>query len=255
MPITKDGVEIKSLSDWEKRAPPKSPVHWQDGRSAKETARCWLAGGDRLPPEVSATLESHPAFGPVLSWSAEPEAKLRFDSFSGEPRNSDLVVDAHDAHGHYLIAVEAKADETFGASVAKTLMAAQARLKENPRSKGVERVRNLVSVLLGVPSPGHPKAEGIRYQLLTACAGAICEAERRGCSRALMLVHEFVTDQTTDAGHRHNAWDLDQFLQRISRDTIAGIHPGEIQGPLTGAPLLDGSVRLYIGKAVRNLRR
>jgi hypothetical protein len=217
------------------------------GRKERQGNRSVLAGG-------RGSLESHPAFGPVLSWTAEPEAKLRFDAFSGEPRNSDLVVDAHDAHGHYLIAVEAKADETFGASVAKVVMTAEERLKENPRSKGLERVRNLVAVLLGLPSPTHPKAEDIRYQLLTACAGAVCEAQRRGCSRALMLVHEFVTSQTTDGNHRNNAWDLDVFLQRMSRDTIAGILPGEIQGPLAGAPLLDGSVRLYIGKAVRKMR-
>jgi hypothetical protein len=67
-----------------------------------------------MPPEVWAALATHPNFGPVLSWEAEPEARLRFDSFAGEPRNSDLVVHAEDASGPYVLAIEAKADETYG---------------------------------------------------------------------------------------------------------------------------------------------
>ncbi len=67
-----------------------------------------------MPPEVLAALATHPNFGPVLSWEAVPEARLRFDSFAGEPRNSDLVVHAEDASGPYVLAIEAKADETYG---------------------------------------------------------------------------------------------------------------------------------------------
>lgn len=88
------------LDEWKKHAPPKSAKHWVPGRSAMEVAIAWLEGGGvSLPPEVSAVLEAHPDFGPILSWHAEPEAKLRFDDFAGEPCNSDLAVYAEDRQG------------------------------------------------------------------------------------------------------------------------------------------------------------
>ena len=84
MSIAKAGRRIASLADWEQYAPPKSPHHWVDGRSAKEVARAWLEGGrTTMPHEVLAVLAGHPRFNDVLSWDVEPEAKLRFDTFPG----------------------------------------------------------------------------------------------------------------------------------------------------------------------------
>jgi len=118
MPFTKEEITLSSLDEWEIYAGPKGKHQWVVGRSAKEVARAWLVGGeDGLPPEVSSALLAHPRFGRVSQWRAEPEAKLRFDTFAGEPRNSDLAVHARDNHGSYLIAVEAKADEPYGDSL------------------------------------------------------------------------------------------------------------------------------------------
>src|SRR5579872_6453476 len=122
MSIAKDGQPIVTLDDWKRLAPPRSPGQWVDGRSAKEVARAWLEGsGDSLPDEVHAALCIHPMFGPVVAWEAEPEARLPFDEFPGETRNSDLAVIARDGFGPYVLAVEAKADESFSETVAEAL--------------------------------------------------------------------------------------------------------------------------------------
>jgi len=93
MPIAKAGRIIETLEDWERQAPPKSQHQWVDGRSAKEAARAWLEqGGGAMPQEVHEALRRHPRFGLVRRWDAEPEARLRFDAFAGEPRNTDLLV-------------------------------------------------------------------------------------------------------------------------------------------------------------------
>ena len=114
MPFYKDNKEIASLADWEAWAGPKSKDHWVPDRSAMECARSWLHDGGRsLPPEVARILEVHPDFGPITAWRGEPEAKLPFDAFAGEPRNADVLVVAQDGFGSYVIAVEAKADEPF----------------------------------------------------------------------------------------------------------------------------------------------
>jgi len=62
---------------------------------------------------------------------------------------ADLAVYARDEHGDFLIAVEAKADESFGETVADALAAAVDRKLENPRSNGVTRVEQLAAALFG----------------------------------------------------------------------------------------------------------
>lgn len=256
MPIVKGIHSISSLHDWEMNAGPKSANQWVDGRSAKEAARAWLEGeGKKLPVEVETALDTNKYFGPPINWIAEPEAKLRFDNFAGEPRNSDIAVHIEDNSGGYLLAVEAKADESFGKTVKATIDAARSRLKINPRSNGLNRVRQLKSAILGTENENSDTR--IRYQLLTACAGALCEAERHGYSRALMLIHEFVTDKTDDIKHRKNADDLDFFIQTISHGETQRVDSGMIYGPITvpGSPILRSKVDLFVGKVTRNIRR
>ena len=252
MSISKNGQPITTLEAWQQLAPPKSAHHWVDGRSAKEVARAWLGKpGQAFPSEVHAVMAGHPKFGPVLSWECEPEAKLRFDSFSGEPRNSDLAVSAVDSFGAYVLAVEAKADEPYGETVADAFVAALERGIENPRSNGIARIQGLASFLFS-PRAGSPKVGGLRYQLLTACAGAVAEATRRRVPRAVMLVHEFITPLTKDTNHGRNIEDLVRFLHRLGGKSIEGFMDGELYGPF----VLPGAlgVELYVGKVSRNLR-
>ena len=257
MPITKRNTTIQTLEDWERLAGPKRTIQWSEARSAMESARAWLQGnGVEMPAEVSVALDNHPAFGKVITWAAEPEVQLRFDKFPGETRNSDLVVHAQDAHGAFLIAVEAKADEPFGETVGEALSAALERYLSNQRSNALVRAQQLARALLGPFKPGDPPAKDIRYQLLTACAGAMCEAERRGYSRAVMLIHEFFTRKTQDKNHDRNADDLNIFLRRISHSENVALGSGEIQGPflVPRIPLITGDVKLFIGKVSRNVR-
>ena len=99
-------------------------------------------------------------------------------------------------------------------------------------------------------------SKDIRYQLLTACAGCLAEAERRGHSRALLLVQEFVTDRTVDRKLLLNTIDLGRFVKRLSHGAFKGLNPGDIAGPIRvpGAPLLSAPIDFYIGKISRNLR-
>jgi hypothetical protein len=257
MSIFKNGIALDSLEAWEDHAGPKSADQWVDGRSAKEAARAWIeAGVGNLPREVAAALDSHPAFGNLDNWDGEPEVKLPFDKFRGEPRNSDLVVIGRDKMGPLLIAVEAKADEPFSESIRDTLSDALERKLDNSASNGIARVEQLANALFGPRRKGEPTLKNIRYQLLTACAGALCEAQRRSCGRALMLVQEFVTLKTSDKNHDRNAKDLNTFIRRISHGSVEALKAGEIVGPfdVPGAPLLIESPALFVGKVSRNLR-
>ena len=247
---------LTSLDDWQRHAGPKSPVQWQDGRSAKETARHWLAALPALPADVVATLASHPNFSTVTDWSAEPEVQLRFDRRRGEPRNTDLLVLARDVHGPFLVAVEAKADETFGQMVAEAAADALERLTVNPRSGGVARLVDLVASLLPQATPGAAAVTELRYQLLTAAAGVLAHAKAHHIARSVLLVQEFVTPRTTDSRHAANADDLDRFLHRLSGGHFSKAAHGELLGPIAvpGTPLFPDAPALYVGKTRVHLR-
>lgn len=254
--ITRKEQVVADLESWYRLAAPRRNVHWKDGRSAKESARAWIGASPELVPnEIHATLTLHPDFCPIEEWTAEPEARVPFDSFRGEPSNVDVLLLARDQSGPFVVAVEAKADETFGATLETTAQAAKKRLSENPRSRGLKRLEQLTQAILGVPLP-EADVGRFRYQLLTASAAALAEAERRSADRAVLLVHEFVTDRTSDELHGANARDLDSFVLRISGGAIDSLRAGELAGPfqLRGEPLVSRPVSFYVGKAVRDLR-
>ena len=255
--ITKGSQVIEDLETWHRLAGPKRDIQWQDGRSAKEAARAWTElGPGGLPPEILQLLAGHRDLGPLDHWSAEPEAPVAFDSYGGEPANLDLLVHARDRLGPLLIAVEAKADESFGGTLAETRRAASRRRAANPRSKGLDRLEDLAAAILGVPGDALYQVSALRYQLLTATAAGIAEAQRRSVSRVVLLIHEFVTGRTSDERHAANAADLDAFVQYISRGRVRELKAGTLCGPLAlpGYTDTDLAVQFYVGKAVRNLR-
>jgi hypothetical protein len=254
MTISKDGRPIRSLADWKARAGPKRVGQWKEHRSAFESARCWLGvTSPKLPSEVEALLD-HRDFGPVERWTAEPEARLPFDRYPGEPRNADLLIHASDRHGDYLIAVEAKVDESFGSTVAETMKAAAKRKAANPRSNGVARVTDLIATLFGSEAADASSVGELRYQLLTATAGALETGKTTRVGRVIMLVQEFTTRLSAEAKQKRNGEALDRFVWRLSRGTVSKAEAGRLLGPFELVGSLGGP-RLYIGKIVCDVRR
>ena len=152
--------------------------HWKDGRSAKENASAWLDAAPDLQPDIAQILAACREIGPLRRWCAEPEARITIDSFRGPP-NIDLLVVAEDDHGPVVIAIEAKADETFGAELADQYQRAE-RACRNPRSKAIARIEALLDrFALDIEQP---HVLQLRYQLLTATAAVLAEANRRSYS-------------------------------------------------------------------------
>ena len=247
--IEKNGRRLSTLDEWRVHAPPKSKVHWKDGRSAKESAKSWLAAAPSIPAEIANTLFSHRAIGTLCDWRAEPEARVSFDDFDG-PANIDVLLAGRDENGPIVVAVEAKADESFGQTVEKTLSAARSRLKNNSDSKGVARIEQLLAAIFGATTDQTDILE-LRYQLLTVTAAAMAEAERRSAQRAVVMIHEFVTPLTTDRKRSSNAGDLEQFVARIS-GRHDPLESGTLLGPfkVPGKPIVNADISLYFGKAV-----
>ena len=157
-----------------------------------------------------------------------------------------------------MIAVEAKTDEPFGETVKNTLRKAYERKAENPQAQGVARLEQLGAAILGVPSDRLLEVEvgKLRYQLLTVSAAALAEAQRQSAHRAVVIIHDFVTTQTSNQKRCKNAKDLNDFARKVSNGVVESVAAGTVRGPLElpGHPLIDSPIRFYIGKAVRNLR-
>jgi hypothetical protein len=126
--------------------------------------------------------------------------------------------------------------------------------------------------LLGVPAFKDDKhlvlsdvVSGLPYQLLTAIAGTILEAQIQEATIAVFLVHEFRTMATVDAKLEANARALNSFLcllYSVNRgpDEELQFRPGEIMGPIsiieravTGAASMPWQIPLFIGKIRTNL--
>ena len=244
--VEKKGQRLSTLDAWFDRAGPKGgSLHWRDGRSAKESARSWLAAAPALPAEIATTLSSHRDIGTLWDWRAEPAAQVRIDEFRGPP-SVDVLLVGSDRNGPVVVVVDAKADEPFGGTVGETLEDARSRLAGNPRSKGVARIKRLLAALFGAAMDDREVLD-LRYQLLTVTAAAMAEAERRSAQRAVVMVHEFVTSLTTDERRASNARDLDRFVARFA-GRRGRLEPGKLAGPyLRGA---DIRISLYFGKAV-----
>ena len=239
--INKECHLLTDIDVWYRFAPPKRDIHWKDGRSAKENARAWIAAAPEMQPDVAQVLKNCPDIGPLRSWSAEPEARVPIDRRRGEQPNIDLLLVAEDSYGPMVVAIEAKADETFGDTLADRRRHAEATLASNPRSKALARIEELVDRFgLDFQQCHVPQ---LRYQLLTATAAALEEAKRRASKRAILIVHEFVTPLTVLGKRKRNAVDLDHFL-KAAFGNDGQLSPGGVAGPFR----VESALSLYVGK-------
>lgn len=257
MYLEKNGHRIKSIKDWRSFAPPKSKKHWVRGRSAFELARAWCGSGSpRMPQEIRELFESAKETRGLIVEKAFPEYCIKFDSYGGERRNADLAFVGKARLTKIAVTVEAKADEAFGETINKTLSAALERRLRNAKSRGVDRVIDLVQSLLSSHHKGQRHIGWLRYQLFTATAGSLAFAVSEGASVAVLLLHEFITDQTRDELHKRNATDLEEFLNRLAGPTVRQRTFAGLAGPykVPGEPLFKNPPPLFVGKVCSNRR-
>jgi hypothetical protein len=162
-----------------------------------------------------------------------------------------------------VICVEAKADEPFGRIVAEELREAVKR----QGTRFPERLDWLTRSLLGIPAFSNPgevelsdAVSDLRYQLLTAVAGTLLEAQARNAAVAILLIHEFRTQSTDDANLRDNGEALNRFLSLFyshngGPDEPVCLQHGEMLGPISlvkraipGPPEITSEIPFFVGK-------
>lgn len=177
------------------------------------------------------------------------------DKERGEHRNHDLVAVGTAAAVPLLVAVEGKAGEPFGDASA----GAYYSRRFATRSRVPHRIANLVGALTGERVDSEADAEldsllaGRGYQLLTAAVGAVLEAARWHCPRAVLLIHEFANTPPTPKqrlGLPKSKADLDAFVSALSHGAITELAPGRTVGPFPThrTAFVSGRVSLYVAK-------
>jgi len=242
------------IADWRAWSPPKDLKHWRAGKSAVELARAWFtAEAPRIPPEFASLLSSSPLLAGLRSLKGVPEYVTALPE-AGEGRNHDLILEGETPGGRVLISVEGKADEKFGQRIGKYW--AQKREERaapgGTPSRAPERIEALLTLLAGPAAfPAEDPWNRIRYQLVTAAAGTLLEAQTRGASLAVLAIHEFRTSETTEENLVRNASDLEAFLAALGLLPTPPMQPGRLYGPWQshGIP-----IPLLIGKAIYEWR-
>lgn len=212
-------VNISNLSDWEKAFNQKdNDQHWKDQRSANSLARYFTEpsidhskGIKQLRNILSKIGYKHVEF-----IDAEIEHESRFDQFRGHGRMQDLFVQAS-VNGELIpICIEAKVDEAFGETIVANYAQAQETKEQNPQSKKVERINNLLNRFYGSSYIEQDTSQfefnNIRYQLLHYLAGSMAEATNKV---VLMPIFVFQTEQYDDNKAKKNKRDYQDFMQSL----------------------------------------
>jgi hypothetical protein len=249
---------IATVEDWFLHAPPMGKaLQWRDGRSAKELAKAWCdrTGGPQAPSELAELLAQSQGLGPVELELGYPECRVPFDQVRGEPRNTDLALVGSTLAGRVAISVEAKADESFGRFLSEEILGAASQWSADEKGGKLERLQGLVRAVLPRRRLGEARLGELRYQLLTAIAGAWAFGSRVGCPTAILVVHEFVSGETNPGRMKENAIDLNRVVQRISGGMHSTLQSGQMIGPIPVpvGEMWAGVGEWYIGKCVTDL--
>jgi hypothetical protein len=260
------GQQIRSFSDWYKHAlpPDRRERQWKEGRSEFELGREWTANGEpAVPTGLSQLLDSHEGTrGTVVTGGiTQRETTLPFSNHGA--RCHDLALRAERDGCLVTICIEAKADESFGGTVAEELTKARHR----PVTRFPERLDWLTRSLLGLPAFIDDERcmlsdviSGLPYQLFSAIGGTLLEAHLQSATMAIFVVHEFRTTATADSKLEANANALNSFLRLFNAtnsvaDGRLPLCTGQILGPISiterptaGATPLPCHIPLFIGK-------
>ncbi len=260
------GEPIRSFSDWEKHAlpPERKKLQWRESRSEFELGRSWTTNGEpAVPAELMQLLDSREGTRRIVIISGITQHETTLPFGTRGPRCHDLVLRGEQGGCVVTVCIEAKADESFGGSVAEELSKARKR----PVTRFPERLDWLTRSLLGLPAFEDDRflafsdvVAHLPYQLLSAIGGTLLEARLQQASKAVFVVHEFRTTSTLDAKMNDNAKALNGFLHLLQSANGGGgddveLASGQMVGPISmsdrpvaGAIKIPYDIPLFIGK-------
>jgi len=205
-------IPASKPEDW-KRLLAEPEKHWKTGYSAKTLAYCWQEA-DGFPGDVKRVFRNSNIglFQNAELLLAFPEYRVPLPG-GRRPSQSDIFVLAKGNCQLISIAVEGKANETFGQTVSEWTL-------EKGKGKA-ERLKYLCNLL----KLNECDTNWIGYQLLHRTASGLIEARRFNASNALMLVHSFFhkgrgVDEVDEAFEDYKRFLSLYFLEGLKPDSL-----------------------------------
>lgn len=176
-------VPTQNGGDWQ-RLLAKPSLHWKKGRSAMTAAACWEAAEDKLPPEISQSLDASNdrRLSGLSLILALPEWTVPLAGGITASQTDVLALTRNDL-GLCVLAVEAKVDEDFGPTIGERML--------QPTSGQSDRLQYLQKLLQLETLDG-----ALRYQLLHRTASAVLVARELHAATAVLMVHSFGKKQS-----------------------------------------------------------
>lgn len=242
------GNTINSLTEWFEKCPPAKGIkQWVDGRSAKETARCWLASQPDAPLEFIKTINSSASFSGFNPNIASPEFESHFDNF-GHGRQHDMLIIGTINSENVIVGVEAKVDEEFGKTIQNTYQGVVVKRLKNKSTNAPERIEGLIKALFD--QSYYKKAFKLRYQLLHSIAGTLSEALKHKADKCIFLVQTIISSKLDEEKYLTNQKDLDNFFKVFTLGSYPKMVKEKLYGPfrVPGNDFVPSDVDLYMGK-------
>jgi hypothetical protein len=242
--FNKKGSEITSVENWLELAPPvRKEFHWKPGRSAYELANAWI-GEERVKALtiLQDILNSSENLQNIELIEAFAEWETKLDKH-GKGRTHDFLIKGQLEEKKAIIAIEAKADESFGELIGNYM-------EKSPEQSNIpNRIKLMASALFEDQS-----IDDLRYQLLHGVAGTLIEAKNQQASVAVFIVHQFISDSLSQSALQKNNDDLNSFVSRLINQNIT-LTAGNLVGPITviGGTTIPNSIPIYIGKIISNV--
>ena len=219
-------------------AAPEDPDNqWVKDRSAQELARarCGEEGDIAAPADFLALLETNPRLDDLEIVEGYAELKTKLRGERGGERNHDLLLVGRTPAEKVVLGIEGKADETFDKTLAKRWEQARKTMRRESGSvtnwpKRLSASPQHCSESNQVPDGTlNPTIAQVPYQLLSALAGTLIEAEdRRGAAGGRYRPH---TQDCQDSRRTHRREPQGLPADLISR--FAGVDAPEGPGGST----------------------
>lgn len=209
---SKDGKPINTFEDWASLYDtPQQSHQWKEHRSAYSVADFVLNhnGGQHLQQRVGKVLGESVSFERIV-----PEYEQRFDQY-GRGRVHDLGIFGQLDDGRSVfVGVEAKVDESFGATVHDSYLQSKANQITGTSTKAPERIEQLLAMHFSVPDVS---MFDVRYQLLYATAGTLAA----NADISLLYVVVFKTPLYDESIGANNYRDYIHFVNKVGGQPLA----------------------------------
>lgn len=242
-------LSINTVADWYNHCPPAGrQKQWKDGRSAKELAKDWIKTHGA---NLINVLNQSSTFKNVVFDLVSPEYNSKFDNFRGNSRQHDLLVIGKDGKNDFLISIEAKADESFGATIKDHYLKAVTNKINGSKTKIPERIENLINNIFC--RDNNIDVFNLRYQLLYSIAGTLSEAKKQGISKCVLVIQYYCSTNTNifnPLKHKKNNSDLNMFIEYLSKGQITNMVDNDLYGPFKfdDSDYISSATELYILK-------